>query len=572
MIRDTAAMGQSTTAALREAFADRRRQLRLRVGLAVLMAATFGYMVGWVVVAVWAGAYLALQALETRLLAREGLPDWAGLSLLSANSVVFGLLAATGPVIDGVWGLASGVCLLCGAMLNAALTSQRSGAAFVASAAPFALYLLASPLAAVALGAQPHQAVSLAAAGVLIIVCSGMIWRAAANALNAERAARARAEAADAAKSAFVAMVGHELRTPISAILAGAAEAARHGSGGERDANLALIASSGRMMRTLLDDLLDLSKIEAGKMGVEAIAFDMRQLMLETVRFWAPEARRRRLRFRLNGARRLPGWAAGDPTRIRQILNNLLSNALKFTEAGAITLQVTADGEGRFSLSVSDTGQGMTEDQQAQLFQVYGQASGSVARTHGGTGLGLNISRELARLMGGDLTVTSRPGEGSTFTLDLPLPPAQRPQAASPAPTPEALRVLIVDDHEVNRRAFSMILKSAGAEIAVAVDGEDALAMLAVQPFDLVLMDLNMPRLGGLAAARRLRAEPGPNRQVPVIALTASVSPAEQASCLDAGMNAFVMKPVEAAELFAAIEAVLTPADGEAARSETEAA
>jgi signal transduction histidine kinase/CheY-like chemotaxis protein len=557
-------MGQSTSAALQETFADRRRQLRLRVGLAVLLAATFGYMVGWLAVTAWAGVYLVLQVVEARLLGRER-PEWIGLSLLSANSVVFGLLAAAGPVTDGVWGLASGVCLLCGALLNAALTSQRSGAAFVASAAPFAVYLLASPLAAVALGAQPHQAVSLAAAGVLIIVASGMIWRAAAIALNAERTARARAEAADAAKSAFVAMVGHELRTPISAILAGAAEAARNGSGGERDANLALIASSGRMMRTLLDDLLDLSKIEAGKMGVETIAFDLRQLMLETVRFWAPEARRRQLKFRLTGARRLPSWAAGDPTRIRQILNNLLSNALKFTEAGVIAVQVDVDGEGQFRLSVSDTGQGMTEDQQARLFQVYGQVSETVSRTHGGTGLGLNISRELSRLMGGDLTVASTPGEGSTFTLVIALPPAERPEKAAPASTPEALRVLIVDDHEVNRRAFTMILQSAGGEVATAIDGEDALATLAVQPFDLVLMDLNMPRLGGLAAARRLRAEPGPNRDAPVIALTASVSPAEQASCLEAGMNAFVMKPVEAAELFAAIEAVLARAGDKSA-------
>lgn len=547
---------------LMEVIAARRSQARMRAGLAVGLTLGFGTITGWPWALVWLALYGGLQAVEYFLLDRRTPPTWAAIALLVTNGVVFGAFAAAGPLRDGAFGLACWICLLCGGQLNSALTSQKSRLAFLAASSPFAVYLATTPFVALALGAQIHQAIALAAAAVLIVVFTHMIWRAAARALTAESEARARAEAADAAKSAFVAMVSHELRTPISAILAGAAEARGARSEGARDSNLELIASSGRMMRALLDDLLDLSKIEAGRMGVETIAFDLRRLMLETVRFWAPVARGRGLAFRLEGAHRLPAWVAGDPTRVRQILNNLLSNALKFTEAGAITLRMVAapaaDGTWDLALEVADTGAGMTAEQMGGLFTAYGQASDSVARTHGGTGLGLNISRELARLMGGDLTARSAPGHGSTFRLALGLGAAQAPvQTPDIAPAQTALRVLIVDDHEINRRAFTLILQGAVDTIATAQDGQEALDTLALERFDLILMDLNMPRMGGLEAVGILRAAPGPNQRTPVIALTASAGRAEVNLCLAAGMNAFVMKPVEAAELFRAIEDVL---------------
>jgi signal transduction histidine kinase/ActR/RegA family two-component response regulator len=549
-----------------EVLASRRAQAPLRLGLAAVMCASFGAIVGWPFALAWLAAYSALQAIERFALGRR-ISAPAAVALLASNSVVFGAFAAMGSISDGVWGLACCFALICGALLNAALTSQKSRAAFLAIMSPLALYLCAIPAAALRLGAQPYQAFALGASGVLILSAAWAIWRQAARALIAESDARARAQAADAAKSAFVAMISHELRTPISAIMAGAAEAARPGSAAGRRSNLDLITSSARMMRTLLDDLLDLSKIEAGKMGTEVADFDLRRLTLETVRFWAPEARRKDLDFRLEGARRLPAWVSGDPTRLRQILNNLLSNALKFTETGAIALSVDMRGE-RLSMTVSDTGPGMGPDQLRRLFIAYEQASDSVARTHGGTGLGLQISRELARLMGGDLTVASTPNQGAVFTLDLPLRLAE--PAAVMAGTPEitdGLRVLIADDHEINRRAFSLILEPVCAKLALAQDGREALDMLAHESFDLVLMDLNMPRLNGLQATRALRALPGPNQAVPVIALSASVSPTEQQACLAAGMNAFVMKPVEARELFQAIEAVLAEAPAGAAQA-----
>lgn len=552
---------------LTEVLASRREQAGLRMGLALMLSLGFGAIVGWRIAFLWFAAYSALQSIEYFVVARRRLPDIAAIALLAANPVVFGAFAALGPVRDGVWGLACGFSLLCGALLNAALTSQKSRTAFLASVAPLTLYLAGVPFAALALGAAPHQAIALAVSGGVIIASSWMIWRRAARALEAETDARARAEAADAAKSAFVAMVSHELRTPISAIMAGAVEAGRGGSAEARQSNLDLISSSARMMRTLLDDLLDLSKLEAGKMGAEVTDFDLRRLTLETVRFWAPEARRKNLAFRLEGAKQLPAWISSDPTRLRQILNNLLSNALKFTEAGSITLSVAVRGD-RLALTVADTGTGMSADQLGRLFTAYGQASDSIARTHGGTGLGLQISRELARLMGGDLTVASAPGEGAAFTLELPLRLAEPTVAVTTASdASEGLRVLIADDHEINRRAFCLILEPVCGAISLAEDGRQALDILAREPFDLVLMDLNMPHMNGMEATRALRALDGPNRATPVIALSASVSPVEQQACLAAGMTAFVMKPVEAQELFRAIEIVLAEAPREAETS-----
>ncbi|MDO8798943.1 ATP-binding protein [Phenylobacterium sp.] len=547
---------------LMEVIAARRSQARMRAGLALGLTLGFGAITGWAWAMAWFCIYAGLQAFEYFVLARRTPPPWAAVALLVTNSVVFGVFALAGPLNDGAFGLCCWICLLCGGQLNSALTSQKSRLAFLASSTPFALYLAATPVVALWLGAKPHQAVSIAAAAALIVIFTHMIWRAAARALTAESEARALAEAADAAKSAFVAMVSHELRTPISAILAGAVEAKSARSAKVRDSNLELISSSARMMRTLLDDLLDMSKIEAGRMGVEITAFDLRRLMLETVRFWAPVARRGNLAFRLEGAHSLPAWVEGDPTRIRQVLNNLLSNALKFTESGAITLRMAAepcpDRTFALILEVIDTGPGMTEEQIGGLFTAYGQLSDSVARTHGGTGLGLNISRELARLMGGDLVADSAPGQGATFRLSLNL---SLGEAESPADTAlqeqTGLSVLIIDDHEINRRAFTLILQGAVDPIVTAENGQDALAILARQPFDVVLMDLNMPKMGGLDCTRALRAAAGPNQTTPVIALTASAARSEIDVCLAVGMNAFVMKPVEAAELFGAIERVL---------------
>jgi len=299
-------------------------------------------------------------------------------------------------------------------------------------------------------------------------------------------------------------------------------------------------------------------------MTVEETSFDARALAADAARFWAAEARRKGLSFRLQGSTQLPGCLVGDPTRLRQILNNLFSNALKFTASGGVTLSFAQLGD-ELEFAIADTGTGMSRDQLGRLFTPFAQADDSIARTHGGTGLGLSISRDLAELMGGRLDVDSRPGEGSTFRLRLPLR-----RAADVAPAPKAvleaanetvampaIRVLEVDDHEINRRAVALILEGIGAEVALAASGAEALELLAAEPFDVVLMDLNMPGMDGCEATRRLRTRAGPNRATPVIALTASTGDDEIAACRAAGMAGWVCKPIEPALLFAEIQSVL---------------
>jgi CheY-like chemotaxis protein len=396
-----------------------------------------------------------------------------------------------------------------------------------------------------------------------------LAWRQFARMLSGEQAAREAAESATEAKSAFIAMISHELRTPISAILAGSADL-ESDIDPRRRSNGALIGESARMMRTLLNDLLDLSKLEVGKMAVETIAYDVDAIMRDTAEFWSEPARRKGLELRLLGRTGAPIPVAGDPTRLRQILNNLLSNAIKFTETGAVALRFVAEpnaaGGHDLTVEVVDTGPGMTPEQQARLFTAFDQLGAATARTHGGTGLGLNISRQLARLMGGELEASSRAGHGATFTLRLTLEAATVASVVPETPTaPEAdfaarLKVLVADDHQINRRAFSLMLESAGVNVTTADDGVEALERLGREAFDVILMDLNMPRMGGLEASGRLRRTSGPNRDTPIIALTASVTPGDVALCLGAGMNAFVMKPVDATELFNAINAVLDAA------------
>ena len=310
-------------------------------------------------------------------------------------------------------------------------------------------------------------------------------------------------------------------------------------------------------MRTLLNDLLDLSKIEAGRMSFETACFDFRQSTVDLISFWGFEARDRSLRLRVEGSRKLPRWLLGDPTRIRQILNNLISNALKFTSSGSVTLRFDIDEANELLITeVRGTGPGMPTEQLGRLFGAFDQLHASTARKFGGTGLGLNISRKLARLMGGDLTADSQVGAGSTFRFTMPLALAEGPavQTQDDANEMQArLKILIVDDHHVNRRAFSLILEAVCDEVSAVESGEHALDLLAVQPFDVVLMDLNMPGIGGLATVGRLRATAGPNQGTKVIVLSASVSPADIDKCRAAGMDAFVRKPVEPEELIAAI-------------------
>ena len=575
-----ASSGQPDRYGLVAALATRRRHLPLRLAVSMLIAGGLHLVLGWWAAWPWAAVYWAVQLIEAAIgkSVLKHPPQTVAAAAHSAivlfvpSAIVFGALAPALWMSGGRYGAALAVALIASSMTNLIAISHGSRVAFAASAIPYGLYLLVMPLMDAQHTAGPILTTMMIAVGLVMINVVGA-WITTEEARKAQDDAiaeaerrRQEAEAAVEAKSAFVAMISHELRTPISAIMAGAKELER-GATSVGGAQAQLIGDAGRMMRTLLNDLLDLSRLEAGRMDVEHIAFDLRRCVADAVRMWRPQARAKGLRLRIEGAVHLPRWMAGDPTRLRQVLNNLLSNAIKFTDHGSVTLSLYGGSESagrrKVSLAVADTGPGMTPEQIDRLFTPFDQLDAGTARKHGGSGLGLVISRELARLMDGDLTVTSERGHGAQFLLTLDLEVCE-PPAAELAPAAVEARVMVVDDHAINRQAIALVLAPLGIEPVTAASAEEALERLAREPFDVILMDVYMPDMDGRNATRLLRSLPGPNQATPVIAITASATARDWDACLAAGMNAYVGKPIEPSQLYAALEQVVA-ADAAAA-------
>ena len=552
----------------------RRGNLYLRVVATVMIALMLHAYMGASWTWLWAGTYAAAQLLELALihqLLRRPNPGrvlrFAVAAMPAVTSIIFGFLSVPLFASNVRFAPTLGGLLLAGALLNVIVVNSSLRSATISAAAPHVVYLLIVPFVARAANPDAPLVDALWLGVVLLIVSVFVAARTLERALRAEAAAkeeaerrRHEAEEAVAAKSAFVAMISHELRTPISAILAGAARL--HSDVPEASSKLhaQLIGDAGAMMRTLLNDLLDLSRLDAGRMAVEHAPFDLRQAMADTLRLWRPDANKKGLRLRVEGAAHLPRWVAGDSMRLRQVLNNLLSNAIKFTDHGAVTVRLTAREDGDrlvFEAIVADTGRGLTEEQLGRLFTPFDQLASNVAREHGGSGLGLVISRELTRLMGGDLTVTSKPGKGARFRLEVRVEAAEAPDARAGGAIIEGARVLVVDDHMVNRRAIELVLQSFGIQPTLAESGERALELLHSEVFDVMLMDVYMPGMDGRDATRQLRAADGPNRDIPVIAVTASATAKDWDACHAAGMNAHVAKPIDPSQLHAALSEVL---------------
>ncbi len=374
--------------------------------------------------------------------------------------------------------------------------------------------------------------------------------------------ARDAAEAASRAKSAFLANTSHELRTPLNGMI-GLARLARADDLDEerRRQYLDQIADSAQSLAGIISDILDLSKIEAGKLLVEATAFDLGAELRQLQRSFAAQAAARGLELGLAIAPEVEGAVVGDPLRVRQVVTNFLTNALKFTEQGRVDLRARRLDDGpRVRLEVQDTGPGIAATAHARLFQPFTQADDSTTRRYGGTGLGLSICRELATLMGGTVGVESRPGEGSTFWAELPLPASDAPAPVLPRPGDHGLqgaRVLLVEDNPVNMMIAAAMLERWGIVVSQAQDGREAVALVpraaaAGLPFDAVLMDVQMPVMSGHEATRALRAMPA-GEQLPIIALTAAALVTEREEALRAGMNDFLTKPIDADKLHAAL-------------------
>lgn len=391
----------------------------------------------------------------------------------------------------------------------------------------------------------------------------------------------AEAEAArDAAsvKTRMLATMSHEVRTPMTGLL-GMLDLLRHTDLDDVQRDYLRVAhESAAGLLTVVDDVLDFTRLEAGRVTFERRQFAPAPLARAVAELFRAAAAGNGVALVCRVAADVPDLVVGDPHRVRQVLGNLVGNAVKFTPSGTITLRVACPPDplvaaepGRVVLrfEISDTGIGMPEQVVASLFQPFQQADAGTARRYGGTGLGLVISRQLIDAMGGQICVASQPGLGTRFWFDLALP------LAAPAPAPEPApaggdrlvprwdgRVLVVEDNVVNQRLAAGMLRLLGLQADLAGDGVEALAMLARQHYDVVLMDCRMPVLDGLAATRQLRRQAGPAASVPVIAMTANVQPAERAACRDAGMDQVLAKPFQVADLVEALRVWLEPPHG----------
>jgi signal transduction histidine kinase/ActR/RegA family two-component response regulator len=534
--------------------------------------------------ALWLGVYCVAQAIDYALFLdvlkdRPKVREWHLLTSLVANVLIFSSITAYNWFFGGAAGKMFAAISICCSLINAVLTMYYRRQYLYASLLPHAAYLLGLPVVTLCLGSGTE---ALPMAVVIVSIVTYLVYlMTAVRTLNNSMAslkqagdlahdAQITAERANAAKSNFLAVITHEIRTPMNAVVSAVTLLRKTPLNESQKAHLSMLGDASEVLLGLLNDVLDLSKIEAGKMSFERSPIDLKDMLhnLEAL-FW-PQAREKGLELKTVVARDLESHIVSDPLRLRQILFNLVSNAVKFTAKGTVWLRVRRV-EGEIVFAVEDEGVGIAPEDMERIFSSFEQGEAATTRRFGGTGLGLAISRKLARLMGGDITVRSQVARGSCFYLSLPYeaaasrtPEPEAIQDAVAEPTEEAaMHVLIVDDHEVNRRIVSLFLEPMGWAWTMADNGETAIELCHSRKFDVILMDMQMPGIDGITATRHIRAERGPNQLTPIIALTANAMDYHKKAWAEVGVYDFLTKPIEPELLLSTLQKSVPVAGGE---------
>ena len=530
--------------------------------------------VGWTAATLWFVGTLAAGALrgsvEKRISQRVG-AGW-GLVFPAVATATTAAWAAA-PLLawfsGATFGPSLGMTLLVAGyvLVFAQLRSSPRQAIVISSPYGAAALIIAGSLWGTPEFWQFLAVIPFTAAGLFVLVTMTMLREERIRAFQEHQAhlieelesARDKANAANDAKSNFLGVISHELRTPMNGVL-GAAQllAATRLEPTQRE-YLSIIRNSGDNLLSLLNDILDMTKIEAGKMTFEVVDVNVEDLDKRVTGPFQAQAEAKGLDFVALREGEVPAVVRGDPLRVCQVIHNLLSNAVKFTDAGRITYTVRGqrlhERAVRFDFMIRDSGSGIAPEDLERLFQPFTQVDASSTRRFGGTGLGLTISRRMANIMGGDITVESIPGEGSTFTFSVEAEVVRWvEEAAAEAIVAEieggqSLKVLIVEDHPVNRMILEAWMSSAGHTSATAENGQIAIEAAGEQRFDLVIMDVNMPVMDGLTATRAIRAGNGPNCDTPVVVLSASARTEDHQAGLDAGADAYLNKPIDFAAL-----------------------
>ena len=492
-------------------------------------------------------------------LAATGLSTWAWMTI--------GLLWWFTPE---AWGKAVGVGLIAGVLLYVVRGCHRSMAQMLVSGLPPVITLLALPFTVPSLNGRIGLLGSLALL-VAYAASSGIeAWRVHRRLQKTTAALvqkQEEAEAASIAKSEFLANMSHEIRTPLNGVLAMAHLLAKADLPPREKEAAAVVCASGEVLERLLSDILDLAKVEAGQMTLEVAPFDVAAMVRSVAALTRLHADEKGVRLQVSIAPEAEGLWRGDAVRVRQVLGNLLSNAVKFTAQGEVIVQLAQESEDALRFSVTDSGVGFDPSLKARLFDRFEQADGSITRRFGGSGLGLAISRRLVEMMGGVLDCDSEPGRGARFWFDLPLSRAAEASAApvaapaaGPRPaTDEPLRVLVADDHPTNVKVVEIILAQTGASVTTVTDGLQAVEAWAAEPFDVILMDMQMPVMDGLTAVARIRsAEASSTRpRTPILMLTANALAEHVRASRAAGADGHLTKPISPAGLLEGISAAM---------------